>query len=70
MVHYSDSPYVEFAVHNATDGELIVTFDSLQLDLFYDGQDIVFLKAILAGNGQLVATEVWPSMMKTRCCLK
>ncbi len=57
MVRDPDSLHVEFAVHDAAGGEVIVTYDDLLPDLFREGQGIV-AQGILIEGGKLEATEV------------
>ncbi|MDB2386576.1 cytochrome c maturation protein CcmE [Shewanella sp.] len=57
MVRDPDSLHVEFAVHDAAGGEIIVTYDDLLPDLFREGQGIV-AQGILSAPGKLEATEV------------
>ncbi|WOT05121.1 cytochrome c maturation protein CcmE [Shewanella youngdeokensis] len=57
MVRDPKSLHVEFAVHDAAGGEIIVTFDDLLPDLFREGQGIV-AQGILIAPGRLEATEV------------
>ncbi|QSX37501.1 cytochrome c maturation protein CcmE [Shewanella sedimentimangrovi] len=51
------SLHVEFAVHDANGGEILVTYDDLLPDLFREGQGIV-AQGILTGEGKLEASEV------------
>ena len=57
MVRDPNSLHVEFAVHDAAGGEIIVTYDDLLPDLFREGQGIV-AQGILSKPGVLEATEV------------
>ena len=57
MVRDPDSLHVEFAVHDAAGGEIIVTYDDLLPDLFREGQGIV-AQGVLSAPGKLEATEV------------
>lgn len=57
MVRDPDSLHVEFAVHDGSGGEIIVTYDDLLPDLFREGQGIV-AQGILSAPGRLQATEV------------
>jgi cytochrome c-type biogenesis protein CcmE len=57
MVRDPDSLHVEFAVHDGSGGEIIVTYDDLLPDLFREGQGIV-AQGILAAPGRLEASEV------------
>ncbi|MEZ9200497.1 cytochrome c maturation protein CcmE [Shewanella sp. 10N.286.54.B9] len=57
MVRDPDSLHVEFAVHDAAGGEIIVTYDDLLPDLFREGQGIV-AQGVLSAPGTLEATEV------------
>ena len=52
-----ESLHVQFAVHDATGMEVIVTYDNLLPDLFREGQGIV-AQGVLTGANQLEATEV------------
>ncbi|MBE8166861.1 MAG: cytochrome c maturation protein CcmE [Shewanella sp.] len=52
-----ESLKVQFAVHDATGLEVIVTYDNLLPDLFREGQGIV-AQGVLTGTNQLEATEV------------
>ncbi|MCL1079921.1 cytochrome c maturation protein CcmE [Parashewanella spongiae] len=52
-----ESLHIQFAVHDATGLEIIVTYDNLLPDLFREGQGIV-AQGILIGPNQLEATEV------------
>ena len=51
------SLHVEFAVHDSTGEDVIVTYDDLLPDLFREGQGIV-AQGILVEGGKLEATEV------------
>lgn len=57
MVRDPNSLHVEFAVHDAAGGEVIVTYDDLLPDLFREGQGIV-AQGVLIEGGKLEATEV------------
>ena len=57
MVRDPDSLHVEFAIHDAAGGEIIVTYDDLLPDLFREGQGIV-AQGVLLKPGVLEATEV------------
>ena len=57
MVRDPNSLHVEFAVHDAAGGEIIVTYDDLLPDLFREGQGIV-AQGVLSKPGVLEATEV------------
>lgn len=57
MVRDPNSLHVEFAVHDAAGGEILVTFDDLLPDLFREGQGIV-AQGVLIEGGKLQATEV------------
>ncbi|GIU46631.1 cytochrome c-type biogenesis protein CcmE [Shewanella sairae] len=57
MVRDPDSLHVEFAIHDAAGGEIIVTYDDLLPDLFREGQGIV-AQGVLSKPGVLEATEV------------
>lgn len=57
MVRDPNSLHVEFAVHDAAGGEIIVTYDDLLPDLFREGQGIV-AQGVLIESGKLEATEV------------
>lgn len=57
MVRDPDSLHVEFAVHDAAGGEILVTYDDLLPDLFREGQGIV-AQGVLVEGGKLQATEV------------
>ncbi len=57
MVRDPNSLHVEFAVHDAAGGEIIVTYDDLLPDLFREGQGIV-AQGILIEGDKLEATEV------------
>ncbi|MBB1268716.1 cytochrome c maturation protein CcmE [Shewanella sp. SR44-3] len=57
MVRDPDSLHVEFAVHDSTGTEVIVTYDDLLPDLFREGQGIV-AQGVLVDSGKLEATEV------------
>ncbi|ASJ95262.1 MULTISPECIES: cytochrome c maturation protein CcmE [Shewanella] len=57
LIRDPDSLHVEFAVHDAAGGEVIVTYDDLLPDLFREGQGIV-AQGVLIENGKLEATEV------------
>ncbi len=57
MVRDPNSLHVEFAVHDAAGGEIIVTYDDLLPDLFREGQGIVAQGILIEGN-KLEATEV------------
>lgn len=57
MVRDPNSLHVEFAVHDAAGGEVIVTYDDLLPDLFREGQGIV-AQGVLIEPGKLEATEV------------
>ncbi|QIR13218.1 cytochrome c maturation protein CcmE [Shewanella aestuarii] len=57
MIRDPESLYVEFAIHDAAGGEIIVTFDDLLPDLFREGQGIV-AQGVLIESGKLEATEV------------
>ncbi|MCE9789819.1 cytochrome c maturation protein CcmE [Shewanella chilikensis] len=57
MVRDPDSLHVEFAVHDAAGGEIIVTYDDLLPDLFREGQGIV-AQGVLVESGKLEASEV------------
>lgn len=57
MVRDPNSLHVEFAVHDAAGGEIIVTYDDLLPDLFREGQGIV-AQGVLSAPGVLEATEV------------
>ncbi|WP_076416807.1 cytochrome c maturation protein CcmE [Shewanella sp. UCD-KL12] len=57
MVRDPNSLHVEFAVHDAAGGEIIVTYDDLLPDLFREGQGIV-AQGVLIEGGKLEATEV------------
>jgi len=52
-----ESLHVEFAVHDAGGGEVMVTYDDLLPDLFREGQGIV-AQGVLTEPGRLEATEV------------
>lgn len=52
-----DSLHVEFAVHDATGMQVIVTYDNLLPDLFREGQGIV-AQGILVADNRLEASEV------------
>lgn len=52
-----DSLYVEFAIHDGSGGEVIVTFDDLLPDLFREGQGIV-AQGVLISPNRVEATEV------------
>jgi cytochrome c-type biogenesis protein CcmE len=57
MIRDPNSLHVEFAIHDAAGGEIIVTFDDLLPDLFREGQGIV-AQGVLIESGKLEATEV------------
>ncbi|AZQ12981.1 MULTISPECIES: cytochrome c maturation protein CcmE [Shewanella] len=57
MVRDPNSLHVEFAVHDAGGGEVIVTYDDLLPDLFREGQGIV-AQGVLTEDGKLEASEV------------
>lgn len=57
MVRDPDSLHVEFAVHDSSGTEVIVTYDDLLPDLFREGQGIV-AQGVLLASGKLEATEV------------
>ncbi|MCG9732134.1 cytochrome c maturation protein CcmE [Shewanella sp. Isolate13] len=57
MIRDPNSLHVEFAVHDAAGGEIIVTYDDLLPDLFREGQGIV-AQGVLIESGKLEATEV------------
>ncbi|WP_394206051.1 cytochrome c maturation protein CcmE [Shewanella waksmanii] len=57
VVRDPNSLHIEFAVHDAGGGEVIVTYDDLLPDLFREGQGIV-AQGILTEDGKLEATEV------------
>lgn len=57
MVRDPNSLHVEFAVHDASGGEVIVTYDDLLPDLFREGQGIV-AQGVLVEANKLQATEV------------
>ncbi|GLS84861.1 cytochrome c maturation protein CcmE [Paraferrimonas haliotis] len=52
-----DSLHVEFAIHDAAGGEIMVTYDDLLPDLFREGQGIV-AQGVLGEGNVLVASEV------------
>lgn len=52
-----DSLYVEFAIHDGSGGEVIITYDDLLPDLFREGQGIV-AQGILISSNRVEATEV------------
>ncbi len=57
LVRDPDSLHVEFKVHDASGGEVKVTFDDLLPDLFREGQGIV-AQGVLGEGNVLEATEV------------
>ncbi|MCE9680380.1 cytochrome c maturation protein CcmE [Shewanella sp. AS1] len=57
VVRDPNSLHIEFAVHDAAGGEIIVTYDDLLPDLFREGQGIVAQGVLLEGD-KLEATEV------------
>jgi cytochrome c-type biogenesis protein CcmE len=57
MVRDPDSLHVEFAVHDSTGTQVIVTYDDLLPDLFREGQGIV-AQGVLVESGKLEASEV------------
>lgn len=57
MIRDPNSLHVEFAVHDAAGGEIIVTYDDLLPDLFREGQGIV-AQGVLSAPGRLEASEV------------
>lgn len=57
MIRDPSSLHVEFAVHDAAGGEIIVTYDDLLPDLFREGQGIV-AQGVLSAPGRLEASEV------------
>ncbi|ABZ78648.1 CcmE/CycJ protein [Shewanella halifaxensis HAW-EB4] len=57
MVRDPESLHVEFAIHDISGGEIIVTYDDLLPDLFREGQGIV-AQGVLSAPGVLQATEV------------
>ncbi|QLE83882.1 MULTISPECIES: cytochrome c maturation protein CcmE [Shewanella] len=57
VVRDPNSLHIEFAVHDAAGGEVIVTYDDLLPDLFREGQGIV-AQGTLTDDGKLEATEV------------
>ncbi|WP_299003414.1 cytochrome c maturation protein CcmE [uncultured Shewanella sp.] len=52
-----DSLYVEFAIHDGSGGEVIITYDDLLPDLFREGQGIVAQGVLMSAN-RVEATEV------------
>lgn len=52
-----ESLYVEFAIHDGSGGEIIVTYDDLLPDLFREGQGIV-AQGVLISPDRVEATEV------------
>ncbi|GLP97716.1 cytochrome c maturation protein CcmE [Paraferrimonas sedimenticola] len=52
-----NSLFVEFAIHDAAGGEIMVTYDDLLPDLFREGQGIV-AQGVLGEGNVLVASEV------------
>ncbi|WP_299494115.1 cytochrome c maturation protein CcmE [uncultured Shewanella sp.] len=52
-----DSLYVEFAIHDGSGEEVIITYDDLLPDLFREGQGIV-AQGVLSSAGRIEATEV------------
>jgi cytochrome c-type biogenesis protein CcmE len=57
MVRDPESLHVEFAVHDSSGTEVIVTYDDLLPDLFREGQGIV-AQGVLNEAGKLEASEV------------
>ncbi|MBV7316410.1 cytochrome c maturation protein CcmE [Shewanella sp. NIFS-20-20] len=57
LVRDPKSLHVEFAVHDAAGGEIIVTYDDLLPDLFREGQGIV-AQGVLTDDYKLQASEV------------
>ncbi|QDF65561.1 cytochrome c maturation protein CcmE [Shewanella sp. SNU WT4] len=57
LVRDPESLHIEFAVHDAAGGEIIVTYDDLLPDLFREGQGIV-AQGVLTDDYKLQASEV------------